>query len=185
MPGQDQVDPRRAHVGKRADGARELALERPAQVDVGQEVGGPEGAAGIEDLIADRPAAGQVLFGERHAQAKRLIGGHQDGIAVAAQPVGHAHRLEPAHDLGAVVQLKAAIEQGVGGLDRVEEQIAEAGEQREAGGAQDQEPPDAETAQHARHPRSERGRIAIGGGVSVARRKRAERLVHRLAGEGA
>ena len=180
MPRQHQMDPRGAHVGQRADGARELPFQGPAKIDVGQEVGGAEGAGVIEDLVADRAAARQAVFGQRHAQAQRLVGGHHHGLAVALQTVGHAHGFEPADDLGAVVELQRAIEQGVRRLDRAQNEIGEQGQEGQRGRAEDQQASGAERAQNAQRPRRGRGRVAFGDGLVVARRKRAQRLFHRL-----
>jgi hypothetical protein len=63
---------RGAHVGERADGAGELALEGAPQTDVGEEIGGAERARLIEDLVADRAAARQALLGEGEPQTQRL-----------------------------------------------------------------------------------------------------------------
>ena len=179
-PRQHQVNARGFDAGERADRARELALQRAAQIDVGEEVGGAERARVIEDLVADRAASRQAFLGQRHAQAQRLVGRHHHGLAVALQTVGHAQRLEAADDLGAVVELQTAVEQGVGRFDRAQEQVGEEREQGERGGAQDQEPARAERAQDAQAPRRGRARVAVGGGSIVARRKLAERLIHWL-----
>jgi hypothetical protein len=184
VPGQDQVHPRRADVGERGDGAREFAFECPAQIDVGQEFGRAERTGLIEDLVADRAAAGQVVLGQRHAQAQRLVPRHQDRAAVALEPERHVHGLEPADDLGAVVELQPAVEQGVGGLNRAQHQVGKTGEQHEAGDAQDREPDRSEAAQRTHDPAARRGRLANGGRVGFGCRAGAERLIHRLVGLG-
>ena len=179
-PGQHEMDPGGAHVGQRADGARELALERAAQVDVGEELGGAERALLIEDLVADGAAPGQPLLGERHAQAKRLIGGDQDGAPVTLQAEGDAHRLEAADDRGAVVELELAVQQRVVRLGHAQQQECEQRQQAERGRAQHQQSRRAEAAQGRGCAAERRGPVRrVAGGLVCGRRSPGERLVHR------
>ncbi len=80
---QHQVHARGFDLVEAADGARELAFERPQPVDVLDEAGGAEGVGLVEDLVADAAALGQAVLGERHAQAGDLgVRHHDDGTAV-------------------------------------------------------------------------------------------------------
>jgi hypothetical protein len=139
-------------------------LERAAQVDVGEELGGAECALLIEDLIADGTAPRQPLFGESHAQAKRLICGDQDGAPVTLEAEGDAQRLEAADDRGAVVELELAVQQGVVWFGHPQQQECEQRQQAERGRAQHQQSRRAEAAQIAvARPNGE-----VGSGALVA-----------------
>ena len=61
------VDARAGHLGDRADGARDLAFERAAVVDLLDELGGAKRRA-VEDLEADAAARRQALRRELEAQ---------------------------------------------------------------------------------------------------------------------
>jgi hypothetical protein len=125
---------------------------------------------------------GQALLGQRHAQAQRLIGWNEDRLAVAPQPVRDAQGLEPADDLGAVLERHPAVEQGVGRLDRAQDEKPEEGKQAERGRAKHEQPDRAERTQRSERARRGRGRVTDGGGLFGARRGRAQRLLHRLVG---
>jgi hypothetical protein len=157
---------------------RELALERPAEVNVGEEIGRAQRADLIEDLVADRTAPGQAFLGEGHTQPQGALGRHQDGTAVVEQPEGNAQPLQPPRDLGAVLELQAAIEQGVVGLGDPEHQKAEEREQADRGGAEHEETRRAERAQPIEHPKA-RGRC-IRDGDRVRGRPCGARCFHRL-----
>ena len=68
-----------------ADGARQLAFQRPQVVDVLDEARGAERIRFVENLVADAAALGQAILGQRHAQPRHLIARHHDDIAVVAQ----------------------------------------------------------------------------------------------------
>ena len=86
------------------DRAGELAFQGAHAVDVLYEGGGAEGVGFVENLVAD--AGGRKIFGsELHPQLGDLIGGHQDGAAVALHVVGHIHRVELGRDLRGVARL--------------------------------------------------------------------------------
>jgi hypothetical protein len=184
-PRQHEMDPRRAHVGERPDGARELALERAAQVDVGEKLGGAERALLIEDLVADGAAPRQPLFGERHTQAQRLIRGNQYDAPVTLQLEGDAQRLEAPDDRGAVVKLELAVQQGVVRLGDPQQQECEQRQQAERGRAQHQEARRAKAAQDRGRLAERRGPVRrVAGGLVRGRRCPGERLIHRLVDRG-
>ena len=64
------------------DRARQFAFQGAQAVDVLDEGGGAEGVGLVEDLIADA-GGGQIVLRQRHAQLGHLVGGHQDGAAIA------------------------------------------------------------------------------------------------------
>jgi hypothetical protein len=72
--------------------------------------------------------------------------------AIALEPERYPHGIEPAEDLGAVVELQPAAERGIGPLDREHHQVGKTGEQRQAGDAEDRQPGQSETAQRAYDP---------------------------------
>ena len=118
-----------ANAAQRADGPGELALDRAAQVDVGQEVAGGERAGIVEQLVADRAADRHALLGQRHAQPQGVAAGHHDGVAARAQPERHLHGLETTDQLLRVGELQAGEQQGVGILGRPVHDIGEEAEQ--------------------------------------------------------
>jgi hypothetical protein len=106
---QYQMHARLLHRGDRADGARQLALERAHVVDVLNEVGGTEALGAIEDFVADGGAARQTFLGHHHARAPDLVLRHEDLAAFLTDPVGDVHLLEAGDDLAAVLRAEFAV----------------------------------------------------------------------------
>ena len=82
--GHDEMDARALDPADRADGARQLALERAEMVDALDEARRGEGVALVEDLVADAAAGRQALAGKLHADAGEVLARDEDGLAVAA-----------------------------------------------------------------------------------------------------
>ena len=87
----------------RADGARELALERAQVVDVLHEIGGAEHVGLVEDLVAHAAALGQPALGELHAKPRDAILGHQHDGAVVADLIGDALAFQVLDDGGGIL----------------------------------------------------------------------------------
>ena len=85
----------------------------------------------------------QPRFGHGDAQASDLLGRHQDLRAVAAQLIGHIHRIELLDDLSAVAQIELAVEQPVAGRGKAaaqKDEEADGGGKDEPDGAQTRRP---------------------------------------------
>ena len=72
------------------DRARQFALQRAQPVDVLHKGGGAEGVGLVENLVA-HAGGGQIVLGQRHAQLGHLVGGHQDGAAIALGVIFDVH----------------------------------------------------------------------------------------------
>jgi hypothetical protein len=100
----DPMHARALHAVEPANGAGELAFERPQIIDVLDETGGAERVGFVEDLVADAAALGQTALGEPHAQPRDAILGDHNDAAVIAQLVNDALPLQLLHDRGGVLE---------------------------------------------------------------------------------
>ncbi|MGY3496480.1 hypothetical protein ACVW1B_005899 [Bradyrhizobium sp. USDA 4502] len=82
---QYQMDARGLDAVDGADGAGELALQRPQMIDVLDEARGAQGIRLVEDLVADAAALGHAALGELHPEPRHLVLRHHDCGAVIAQ----------------------------------------------------------------------------------------------------
>ena len=110
------IDPSRTHAAQRPDRARQLAFDRPLQVDVAEKIASRERVGPVEQLVADRPADRHALFRQGHAQPQRIAGRHHDGIATRAQAIGDGHGLQPTDQFLRVGQRQAGKQQRVGSV---------------------------------------------------------------------
>jgi hypothetical protein len=76
------------HPVERANGAGELAFERPQMVHVLDEARGAKRVGAVEDLVAHSAALRQAAFCQPHAQPRHAVAGHHDDRAVIAQLEG-------------------------------------------------------------------------------------------------
>ena len=95
-----QMHARRFNRVERMNGARQFAFERAQTIDVLHEGGGAKGIRLVENLITHANAARKALGGELHADLGNLVGGDEDGAAIALLLVRNVHCLELGNDRG-------------------------------------------------------------------------------------
>ena len=105
---------RRGHALQRADGAGELALQRPLAVEVLDEVGLAQGGGAVEDLVADRARGRQAFPTEQQARGGDLVARDHDGRAVALDLVLDAGLVERLGDGARFLEVEVGIEQALG-----------------------------------------------------------------------
>ena len=108
----------RLHLGQRGDGAGEFALERPAIVDVLEELGLAERDL-VEDLEADASTARHALAGKLQAKGVGAAGGHEDGPPAILQPVVDVVGRQAIDDLGRLFAVEVAEEHAILGAIEV------------------------------------------------------------------
>jgi hypothetical protein len=81
------------------------------QVDVLHEVGGRQRILRVEQLVPDRTAGRQALFGHLHAQARDFLAGDHDFSVIVGRAELHAGEFQLLHDLAAVGCREVAVEQ--------------------------------------------------------------------------
>jgi hypothetical protein len=150
---QRQVHTGVGHIGKRGDGARQLALQRALEIEPFVELGLSE-TGFVEQLEADQAALGQAGRGQAHAHVIDLGGGNQDG---AARLDAMRHLL-----LGQLRRDGAAVLVGQSGEQRAEValpaltgQVDDQGQQQQQADAQSE----LRAPRQRLQPRAQRGRL--------------------------
>jgi hypothetical protein len=149
---QHEVDARLPHAGQRADGARDLALQRAQAVHVLLEGRGGEGLAPVEDLVADRAAGGQAVACQQQPHARHLCLRHQHLRAARGEAMRDARALQRRDHLPRVARVEVAVEQGHRRLRRTQREEGEQPEHGHADARQRRQPHRAHRTQLGDHP---------------------------------
>ncbi len=112
--GEYQVHPGHLDLIEAGNGAGQLALQRPPQVDLLHEVGHPQRVL-VEDLVTERAVGNDALAHQAQAQTVHLVLRHEDGRAAFFELVRDAFLVERLDDAAGFAGLQVAEEQGIGG----------------------------------------------------------------------
>ena len=127
------------------DGAGEFALERSQPRHVLHERGEAEGAQLVEQLVADRAAARQALFGQEHARGRGLAGRDEHRGALGVDVEGDARLAQGGADRRDVVASEAGVKRLHGGAAELVAGEAGDGDDREPDQPEREEAPETQT----------------------------------------
>ena len=148
----DEMDARALDPADRADGARQLALERAEMVDALDEARRGEGVALVEDLVADAAAGRQALTGQLHADAAEVLARDEDGLPVAAGLVADGPRVEVLHDGVRILQRQLGEQHAHRRLRHPHDHEGEEADEREGDDAHRRDPRRPEPRQEVDRP---------------------------------